>query len=359
MNVQAIINNISFPKTLQQLEYFIDENKCFNVENILYDKTVEWTVPKWILPNDIVFFFHAKTAIDIIHRLKRELNFSKELYRYNLLSDWLKRAEDLYHLYGGKIFAVARVKGTPFYYEETFYLHWNGKIYAEIEDIYVLENPVDISSFSDFIRISRQSSITAVMNEDFKRLKKTISETNKLPGYFIKSEATPIPLKEINSENWLELNQEYRRAYFLEIQFRKFYVDYLLKVISDRKKIFSECACYKNDRLIGYVDNCIWFDKRLIFVEVKLNFDTERNFVGQLIKYSNVESAVLENGRRCFTNIEQRYVIVIDTQHIGIFDSLSKRISIVADLDMIKSKTDLERLRYVIIVTLKYLTDSQ
>ena len=32
MNVQAFLNNISFPKTLEELEYFADK---FNVEEIL------------------------------------------------------------------------------------------------------------------------------------------------------------------------------------------------------------------------------------------------------------------------------------------------------------------------------------
>lgn len=30
---------------------------------------------------------------------------------------------------------------------------------------------------------------------------------------------------------------------------------------------------------MGYADNCIWFNGQLCFVEVKLNFDTERNFI--------------------------------------------------------------------------------
>lgn len=43
MNVQAFINNISFPNTLDELEYFADK---FNVEEILTVDETEWTAPK-------------------------------------------------------------------------------------------------------------------------------------------------------------------------------------------------------------------------------------------------------------------------------------------------------------------------
>ncbi|MDE5892721.1 MAG: hypothetical protein K2H45_07365, partial [Acetatifactor sp.] len=221
MNVQAIINNISFPKSIDELEWFIKEHGCFNVEDVLYDEIIEWTVPKWILPNDIVFFFHAKTAIQIIRRLENELVKNKEMYDYGILMDGLRHARKLYDLYGGKIFAVSRVIGAPFYVEEEGELvHWRGRIYAKIGDIQILENPVDISNFSDFIMISRQSAITAVLGENFEKLKKIVSAFNKVPNYFLDSKANPIPLNTINNKNWLKLTQEYRRSFFLEIQFR-------------------------------------------------------------------------------------------------------------------------------------------
>lgn len=354
MNVQAIINNISFPKTIDELEWFIKDHGCFNVEDVLYDEITEWTVPKWILPNDIVFFFHAKTAIQIIRKLEIELERNRKQYDYDILMAGLKHARKLYNLYGGKIFAVSRVIGAPFYDKgESELIHWRGRIYAEIGDIQILENPVDISAFSDFIMVSRQSAITAVLGENFETLKKIVSATNKVPNYFMESKANPIPLNTINDKNWLKLTQKYRRSFFLEIQFRQFYVDYLLREIADKKKIYSECACYKEKKLVGYADNCIWFNKKLCFVEVKLNLDTERNIIEQLIKYSNVESVILEKENHTFNNIEQKYVIVIDTRNIGIFNVLAKQISIIADLDLIKDKSDLCNLRHDIITFMK------
>ena len=74
MNIQAFINNISFPKSLEELELFIDG---FNVEEILTVKETEWTAPKWAVKGDIVFFFHAKTAIQWISKLETQLRREK------------------------------------------------------------------------------------------------------------------------------------------------------------------------------------------------------------------------------------------------------------------------------------------
>lgn len=80
MNVQAFLNNISFPKTLDELEYFAER---FNVEEILNVKETEWTAPKWAVKGDIVFFFHAKTAIQKITMLETKLKQEKG-------NDWRK-----------------------------------------------------------------------------------------------------------------------------------------------------------------------------------------------------------------------------------------------------------------------------
>lgn len=52
--VQSFINNISFPKTLDELYYFIRERNSFDVESVLYDEVVWWTSPKWTKIGDIV-----------------------------------------------------------------------------------------------------------------------------------------------------------------------------------------------------------------------------------------------------------------------------------------------------------------
>lgn len=114
MNVQAFLNNISFPKTLDELEYFAER---FNVEEILNVKETEWTAPKWAVKGDIVFFFHAKTAIQKITMLETKLKQEKgERLEEDTRTLWtaLQRARKLYKVYGGKILQSGRFQTGPF-----------------------------------------------------------------------------------------------------------------------------------------------------------------------------------------------------------------------------------------------------
>ena len=345
MNVQSVINNISFPKTIKELEHFVDEVGHFNVEDILLSSTVEWTMPKWALKNDIVFFFHAKTAIQTIRRLESEVR-SSNFRNDNLLLEELKHARDLYNSYGGKIFAIGRVLGRPFSDNGKWQegVHWRGRVYAEIGDIAILQTPIKIDEFSSFITVSRQSAFTPVVGADFEKLKEIIARSNKIPSYLEESHASPLSLSRIDRHNFLELHQNCGR-FFLEIQFRKYYVDFLLSAIADKRKIFAECACYKAGKLVGYADNGIYFNGKLTFVEVKLNFDAEPKLLEQLSKYTCVDSTTLEKTRSYSGDIEKNYVIAIDTKRIELFSAKTKELLFIAELDQLKNESDLLKLR--------------
>lgn len=88
MNVQAFIDNISFPMTLEELERFAD---WFNVEEILNVAETEWTAPRWAVEGDIVFFFHAKTAIQKITMLETKLKQEKTEYQRKIISGFGNR----------------------------------------------------------------------------------------------------------------------------------------------------------------------------------------------------------------------------------------------------------------------------
>lgn len=88
MNVQAFIDNISFPITLEELERFAD---WFNVEEILNVDETGWTAPKWAVEGDIVFFFHAKTAIQKITMLETKLKCEKQNIQRKTISGFGNR----------------------------------------------------------------------------------------------------------------------------------------------------------------------------------------------------------------------------------------------------------------------------
>ena len=163
--IQAHINNIAFPKTIDELLFFIYEHGCFNVEDILYDAQdpgfTEWTVPKWCKYGDIVLFMHSKTANATISKLRTALLHNETLFEpnvYNHLLSSISRGKQLYNKYGGKIFAMGTIGGPPCYEPSTsddFHsvLHWKSRIYAIVDHLFCLDVPIDISEFHDFIHI--------------------------------------------------------------------------------------------------------------------------------------------------------------------------------------------------------------
>ena len=348
MNVQAFIDNISFPRTLEELEWFADE---FDVEQILRVDETEWTAPKWAVQGDIVFFYHAKTAIQKITmletRLKKERATLTEEY-YDWLWDILQRGRNLYREYGGKIFAIGRISGRTIYdpQEGDEILHWASRFYAPIDRVYVLGHPIDISEFSGFLSISTRGAITPVVGSDFDRLKKLIVSQNDITQYLKESRAIPLPLKRINAKNWLEVTQHYRRLFTLEIQFRRFYVDYLLRELGDQKTFYSECACYKNGSCTGYVDNAILLHKKWCPVEIKLNTATEAHLFGQLRKYCGVERVIAREGRELpIEKLVQTKVLVIDTEKVYLYDNNVGEMKEILCLDELKTKEDIQLLR--------------
>lgn len=352
-HIQSFISNISFPKTLQELQWFATEQGCFNIEDILYDDIVEWTVPTWAKIGDVVFFMHAKTAKTTITKLRTELKNSNSYYTkqtYNLLMSWLERGLALYSSYGGKIFALGIVRGLPSYdsFGTDEGVHWHSRIYARIEVVSRLKYPIDISEFNDFIKVSRQSAITPVLGKDFSELRKRIATKNKLPLDIWNLDAAPLPLTKVNDENWFELTNEYRRSFFLEMQFRHFYVDYLLKGIGDQKTIFSECRCIKPNHPDTFADNVILIGGKYLPVEVKLSINTQKNIKAQVRQYCDDAEIVLnsKNNRRVSSErVYNQFVLIVDTDELYIYNNTTQKIEPIYSLDNLIRKTDLTQIR--------------
>lgn len=356
--VEAFISNISVPKTLEELdEYYLDGNDAqILVEDTLSRGITNWSVPRWAKRGDIVLFMHAKMARSSLTRLRSETNAeaewitTKELKQKRLqaLSDQLA----FHKKYGGKIYAIGRVNGRPEIEEVPTGLHFRSKVFCDIDDLYLLEEPIDLSEFSSFIKLNSMCAVTPVFGEPYEDLKSIILSKNDVPSYIKNSCSTPFPHNSVNEENWMKLGLEYRNSFSLEIQFRQCYVDYLLKSIGDQKTIYMECACYKGTNPITYVDNVIKIDKRLLPVEVKLNIALEADLEGQCEQYCNLERLILDkkNKRNArIENVVNDRVLVIDTYAVYMFDSKRKSIEFIYDLDDLKNRWDIEELKQIVI----------
>ena len=250
--------------------------------------------------------------------------------------------------YGGRIFAIGRINGVPEKMTVDPIAHYKSNMFCNINDLFLLDNPIHISEFNSFITISRLSGITPVFGENYDKLKAIISENNDVPEYFQYSYSTPFPHALVNEKNWMKLGLEYRYSFTLEVQFRQCYVNYLLKRLGDQKTIYMECPCYKGDKPITFVDNVIRINRKLLPVEVKLNINAESDLEGQCEQYCQLDKIVLRKDAKQAVNmnnvIDDR-VLVIDTFAVYMFFFKERSIKFIYDLDELKTDIDIQSLK--------------
>lgn len=344
--VNAHINNISFPKSIEQLEVFIYEHGCYNVEDVIAEASdgyTIWTVPRSSVVGDIVLYYHAKTAIQWIRKLEtatKTLNPQK--HDKKLLVKWLQRARALYSLYGGKIFAIGRVSSRPEREDGENIYHWSGRIYADIKDLYLLETPIDISEFNSFILVSRQSAITPLPSKEFEKLKSLVKAKNQMvPKWFLESNIGDNKLSKVNQNNFLKITDSYRKRFPLEINFRSYYVDYFLETLSG-KNVYRECQCYTAKTPMARVDNVFEFGGKMMLLEVKLNISLENDLISQLNQYICAEYICLSNDQNNnIIDFEKKFMFVIDVYAVYRYDVKNKKLVKLFDLDKIKNKDDI------------------
>ena len=328
------------------------------IQDTLYKGTTNWTVPRWARRGDIVLFMHAKTARSTLTALRTEMR-SKLLPESQMAKDFETAISDqlsFHDIFGGKIYAVGRVNGKPEIEKTNPIPHVSSRVFCDIDDLFLLNTPIDISEFNGFIKISSLSAVTPLYGNVYERLKEIIIHKNQVPGYFRYSFSTPFPHSIVDQNNWMQLGLEYRNAFTLEIQFRHCYVNYLLKELGDQKTIYMECPCHKEGKPVTYVDNVIKFDKRLLPVEVKLNIKLESNLEGQCEQYCSLNR--LELDKKSGREANMKYVIgdkvlVIDTYAVYMYFLQRKKVEFIYDLSDLKTRQDIEALREIIKDTLR------
>lgn len=224
-----------------------------------------------------------------------------------------------------------------------------------MDSVIILENPIDSSEFNEYIRITRCGAITGVFGDDYQKLVGTIGEKNKLPRYVTESVSIPVPLRKINKDNWIEIAGAYRRSFFLEIQFRSFYVNYLLALLGDTKTIYRECRCCKDTNPDSFVDNIIRLKGKYLPIEVKLNIKVEPYLVGQVTKYCELSKCYLTNRAPDYIDSSAMYsnnVVIIDTNKIFLYDDEKKSIEEIYDLDHLKTREDIIYIRQLLVNSL-------
>lgn len=356
MNAQAYILNISAIQSVEELREMIRKKYPHTVEMPLLDgyNEVGWyTAPSWIMDGDIVFFYHAVTAKEHNKRLRRQIRHS-DFDDADELNKYLDYCDILYEKYGGRIYAVGKVAGSAFYSESEWeHPHFKSRIFAPISNVEKLEFPLSADIFKEFLPITRHSGITPVLGNDFMNLKSLLLRYNELPC-LKECTSVSIPLREVKKGNWLKSANENGRRFLYEAQFRKYYVDYLLICLSDNGKYYSEVSCVKDGTISGRADNCIKFDGKYLFIEVKLHMFSKYDLIEQAQQYCNVDSFHIGKDIISSDGIYQNQVLLIDEKRICIYDTkLNDCVSEIAELYSIKSMYDIRNLKKMIVEFLR------
>lgn len=106
-----------------------------------------------------------------------------EVKREDRSNEFIAFAEaerELYKKYAGNIVAMGVVISAPFQAEDSGYAYqyWRSPWYAQIGEFQLLDTPIHISEYRDYITVSRTGSITRLNKEQEQRLKQQIQLKN-------------------------------------------------------------------------------------------------------------------------------------------------------------------------------------
>lgn len=176
------IMNFQSPKTVEDLLDRFETDGLTNIDHIFHfeETPKEWTVDRTTKEGELVFFACAKTSVDHMARLVREVKASDDTFmdedHYVAFLAFAEEKYALYQQYAGHLVAVGQVASAPFKLDYSAYEHaaWSSKWYAKIDKFELLDQPVPFSAFREFITISRTGSRTKLTQEQVEQLLRCI-----------------------------------------------------------------------------------------------------------------------------------------------------------------------------------------
>lgn len=175
----AFITNFQSPVELDDLADRYSRGQVTNLEILKNHEKyapIEWTVDKDAAIGDTVYFMCAKASVDHIGHLCAVLRRMDETDE-NLL-DFAETLRKRYKSAAGHIIAVGRMAEQPFQTMDAGWEapYWRSPWYARIDNIHVLDAPVSIDQFRDFIKVSRTGAITKLTPKQEALLQNLVAE---------------------------------------------------------------------------------------------------------------------------------------------------------------------------------------
>lgn len=174
----AFITNFQSPVELDDLIDRYMTDGLTNIDHLFFDAEdeMEWTVDKDAKVGDTVFFMCAKTSVNHMGHVRAQAYETND----HEIIDYAEKEYGLYRKYAGHIVAVGKIGKEPFQSDDSGYAfhYWRSPWYAQIHDLKILDNPVYIGKFRDFITVSRTGAITKLDDEQVAKLTELIKSKN-------------------------------------------------------------------------------------------------------------------------------------------------------------------------------------
>jgi len=175
----AFITNFQSPVEIEDLIDRYENGETTNLDMVLHYEEYqpfEWTVDKDAKVHDIAVFMCAKTSKDHMGHVCAQ---AREEGDVGLLA-FAENERELYKKYAGQIVAIGRVIDEPFQTQESGWEkpYWRSPWYAKIGDYILLDNPVSIDLFRDYITVSRTGAITKLSDSQWRMLFADILKQN-------------------------------------------------------------------------------------------------------------------------------------------------------------------------------------
>jgi hypothetical protein len=310
--VQAAITSNSFPSSLEGVWDMIDKHGDWLSDLDVLLASVEWdegevmwwTAPRWMTQGDILFFYHTMSAKTKVTRLLNDVERrlpQRSTRRWRVarsrhmlgMHKLLERASGLADRYSGTIFGCAEISGPTEYFEkEIAEAYFKSRFSAPLERVHIFEHPIPYEEFAHCVRIG-QNVTTPLYKDSFDSIKRLLGRRNILPSYLDDAGPRGITFREIDKDNWPQIACRPDVRFIDEGQLRAYLLDFLLDELKDtRTPVLEECWCYRDGKRTGRADYFVRVHGSWIPMEAKLNINTEKDVLGQVARYTEVDSFV-------------------------------------------------------------------
>jgi hypothetical protein len=352
--VQAFIFRVTLPSAFDELAEQVrndglDTGSAFgmsDIERLAETETVHWSAPKHAMSGDVVLFQVSANARPRARRMRPMLDA--------MLDDgaWMgmDAAVGYGDQYAGSIIAIGRIDGA-IRSGKAISAHVKSRSFAPVTDLTPVIPPFSVVGhpvWSEWPEFQPQGPVQYRQFASDQRYQHFMAELETtlrrpLPSW---TRAAPVTTGSgnVSKSTWMQLARKADAGYAHEVGVHQMYADWLLRDLSDQRRLYDEVDAYTGTKSHGRVDNVILVSRVPVPVEVKIRASALPDLFEQLNRYSTAET--LRKGDKTFPERIHDIVLVVDQDGIYITDESTRTLPAPAIARIDTTKRRIDSLRY-------------